>query len=70
LNNAAQSLIEHVWNTNLPVTEIFVQRFNITIQRKDLLLLSDNQWLNDELVNFYMNMLVQQNLQDIKLPKV
>lgn len=46
-----------------PPGEVLVTGFRLTIARKDMSTLADCQWLNDEVVNFYMNMLAERSSQ-------
>ncbi|XP_056588792.1 sentrin-specific protease 1 isoform X1 [Triplophysa dalaica] len=43
--------------------EVLSEGFRQTITRKDLLTLSSLNWLNDEVINFYMNLLVERSKQ-------
>nr|XP_055043687.1 sentrin-specific protease 1 [Misgurnus anguillicaudatus] len=43
--------------------EVLSEGFRLTITRKDLQTLSNLNWLNDEVINFYMNMLVERSKQ-------
>ncbi|KAL7675575.1 hypothetical protein ACOME3_001842 [Neoechinorhynchus agilis] len=48
-----------------------VQKFNIPIRRKDLALLKPGGWLNDEIINFYMEMIAERaNRNRATLPSV
>ncbi|XP_034000487.1 sentrin-specific protease 1 isoform X3 [Trematomus bernacchii] len=49
--------------------EILSEGFGLSLTRKDLQTLSDLNWLNDEVINFYMNLLVERS-KDPKLPSV
>ncbi|XP_039602657.1 sentrin-specific protease 1 [Polypterus senegalus] len=49
--------------------EILSEGFRLTITRKDIQTLSHLNWLNDEVINFYMNMLVERSKQT-GFPKV
>jgi sentrin-specific protease 1 len=40
-----------------PSQEILVNGFNMTLSRSDLQTLSDNTWLNDEVINFYFSLI-------------
>lgn len=53
-------------------TETVVTKFNISITRNDLATLVGDNWLNDEVINFYMNLLMERSEQrtDDGLPKV
>ncbi|KAK3547321.1 hypothetical protein QTP86_018858 [Hemibagrus guttatus] len=41
--------------------DVLSEGFRLTITRKDLQTLSNLNWLNDEVINFYMNMLVERS---------
>ncbi|KAL4646183.1 sentrin-specific protease 1-like isoform X2 [Arapaima gigas] len=49
--------------------DVLSKGFRLTITRKDLQTLSDLNWLNDEVINFYMNLLVERS-QRPDLPSV
>ncbi|CAB1330116.1 unnamed protein product [Coregonus sp. 'balchen'] len=49
--------------------EVLSEGFRLTITRKDLQTLSHLNWLNDEVINFYMNLLVERS-KDPSLPTV
>ncbi|XP_036389299.1 sentrin-specific protease 1 [Megalops cyprinoides] len=49
--------------------EVLSEAFRLTIKRKDIQTLSHLNWLNDEVINFYMNMLVERS-QRPDLPSV
>ncbi|XP_062871514.1 sentrin-specific protease 1 [Trichomycterus rosablanca] len=49
--------------------EVLSEGFRLTITRKDLQTLSNLNWLNDEVINFYMNMLVERSKKP-QLPSV
>lgn len=55
---------------NGPFDEIIISKFNLSIKRADLLTLTGTEWLNDEVINFYMNLLVERSEQNSNLPKV
>ena len=44
-----------------PQEEILSSRFKLQITRGDIQTLKNSQWLNDEVINFYMNLLVERN---------
>ncbi|KAH8235844.1 hypothetical protein KR032_008950 [Drosophila birchii] len=46
-----------------PVDAIIVSRFNLRIHRRDLHTLIPGQWINDEIINFYFNMLTERSEQ-------
>ena len=39
--------------------EVLIDKFNVEMRRKDLTTLRDGSWLNDEVINFYMQLLKQ-----------
>ncbi|XP_019751198.1 sentrin-specific protease 1 isoform X2 [Hippocampus comes] len=49
--------------------EVFSEGFGLSLTRKDLQTLSGLSWLNDEVINFYMNLLVERS-KGPKLPSV
>ncbi|XP_051031929.1 LOW QUALITY PROTEIN: sentrin-specific protease 2-like [Phodopus roborovskii] len=44
-----------------PQEEILSSAFKLQITRGDIQTLENGQWLNDEIINFYMNLLVERN---------
>lgn len=52
-------------NVNL----VFVEKFHLRITGHDLRTLNGKEWLNDEVINFYVN-LIQERSKDSKLPSV
>ncbi|XP_053625390.1 sentrin-specific protease 1-like isoform X2 [Plodia interpunctella] len=53
-----------------PPGQLLVEKFNLRIHRRDLQTLSGLNWLNDEVINFYMNLLMQRALERPALPRV
>ncbi|KAM7404737.1 hypothetical protein PAMP_012057 [Pampus punctatissimus] len=49
--------------------EVLSEGFGLSLTRKDLQTLSSLNWLNDEVINFYMNLLVERS-KDPNLPTV
>ncbi|XP_077453446.1 sentrin-specific protease 1 [Stigmatopora argus] len=49
--------------------EVFSEGFGLSLTRKDLQTLSGLSWLNDEVINFYMNLLMERSKAP-KLPSV
>uniref|UniRef100_A0A671U2P2 SUMO specific peptidase 1 n=1 Tax=Sparus aurata TaxID=8175 RepID=A0A671U2P2_SPAAU len=49
--------------------EVLSEGFGLSLTRKDLQTLSNLNWLNDEVINFYMNLLVERS-KDPNLPSV
>lgn len=44
-----------------PRGEVIINKFNISITRNDLATLIGDNWLNDEVINFYMNLLMERS---------
>ncbi|CAD5206756.1 unnamed protein product [Bursaphelenchus okinawaensis] len=68
LSEEALRLVETVWygqNDN----EVFCEGFGAKITRKDLKTLGGLNWLNDEIINFYMSLIMNRAEQDTSLPK-
>ncbi|CAG9534952.1 unnamed protein product [Cercopithifilaria johnstoni] len=65
LDDEALLLVEHAWDRKLPLSE----KLSDEITRKDLLTLKGLDWLNDEVVNFYMNLICERSKNDANLPK-
>ncbi|KAL3173140.1 hypothetical protein MRX96_012280 [Rhipicephalus microplus] len=42
-----------------PPDEVLASVFRLNISRADMLTLTDTQWFNDQVINFYMNLLMQ-----------
>ncbi|KAM3724090.1 Sentrin-specific protease [Dirofilaria immitis] len=66
LDDKAVLLIERAWDRKLPLNE----KLSDEITRKDLLTLKGLDWLNDEVINFYMNLICERSENDESLPKV
>ncbi|XP_039903852.1 sentrin-specific protease 1 [Simochromis diagramma] len=49
--------------------EVLSEGFGLSLTRKDLQTLSNLNWLNDEVINFYMNLLVERS-KDSNMPTV
>lgn len=46
---------------NSPQDEVLANKFNISICRKDIQTLRGLNWLNDEIINFYMSLLCERS---------
>lgn len=56
---------------NTPQDEVLVNAFNVPIYRKDIQTLKGLNWLNDEIINFYMTLICERSKDEAKsLPKV
>lgn len=64
LQEIKQALIPH------PPNQVLVESFGLRITRKDIHTLSGLNWLNDEVINFYMNLLIVRGTNSDKYPKV
>lgn len=53
-----------------PHDEILAEGFGLRITRKDIHTLAGLNWLNDEVINFYMNLLIARGASLNKYPKV
>lgn len=51
-------------------SEVIVSKFNMNITRHDLATLDGLNWLNDEVINFYMELIKERSEQVEHLPKV
>lgn len=47
--------------------EVLVTKFNTSIRRRDIATLMGDSWLNDEVINFYMNLLMERSEQEGRL---
>lgn len=50
--------------------DILAEGFGLRITRKDIQTLSGLNWLNDEVINFYMNLLIERGEKNEKFPNV
>lgn len=53
-----------------PPDEVLVSAFRIDIRRRDMHTLADGRWLNDEVINFYMSLLMERAREEEGLPRV
>ncbi|KAI1714256.1 sentrin-specific protease [Ditylenchus destructor] len=65
----ADELLESAWDIRGNLNEVFTKGFDVDILRKDLLSLRGLEWLNDEVVNFYMNLICERSRENSDLPK-
>lgn len=49
--------------------EVLIEKFNLTITRGDILTLYDSNWLNDGVINFYMELIKERSVQNEDLPR-
>ena len=64
------SIVESAWNSNDDPDEVFATAYSISIKRRDLQTLNGASWLNDEVINFYLNLLATRSGVDESLPSV
>jgi hypothetical protein len=75
LHDAQLALVASAWNKSRPGGEVLASAFNIDIKRSDLLKLKGLDWLNDECINFFMELIADRSANpkrtyDRPLPKV
>lgn len=63
-------MVRKAWNRNASLNEVLTKGFNVDITRRDLLTIAGLEWLNDEVINFYMNLIIERSRQTPSLPKV
>jgi len=68
--SCANEICENAWADEEDPTEVFAKAFDIEITRRDLQTLDFGRWLNDEVINFYLSLIVQRSKQYPGLPKV
>ncbi|KAG0273959.1 SUMO1 sentrin specific peptidase 1 [Linnemannia exigua] len=49
---------------------ILAQGFNLEIKKRDIQTLCPGEWLNDEVINFYINLIIARSKESTTLPKV
>lgn len=70
LNDEHNQLIDNAFISS-PQDECLVNQFSISICRKDIQTLRGLNWLNDEIINFYMSLLCERSKDQTRsLPKV
>ncbi|WKY00578.1 hypothetical protein Q1695_014981 [Nippostrongylus brasiliensis] len=69
LTSEARELCERVWDRRQAQSEEFSEGFGIKLTRKDLTTLSGLDWLNDEVINFYLQLVCQRSSETKGLPK-
>ncbi|KAL7074754.1 hypothetical protein ACQ4LE_006116 [Meloidogyne hapla] len=65
-----RQVIQVIWNRDEPQNEVFSSFDGVDITRKDLLTLYGTEWLNDEVINFYINLIVARSKVNGTLPRV
>ncbi|KAI9557901.1 hypothetical protein GHT06_014653 [Daphnia sinensis] len=64
-----QTLIDYALDNCLDDDQVLCNAFNISITRRDIKTLADCNWLNDQIVNFYLSLIVERSQSDGR-PKV
>ncbi|CAH2004404.1 unnamed protein product [Acanthoscelides obtectus] len=67
LTAAQYKIIDNAFKGN--PSEVLVRKFNLNITRRDLCTLAGLNWLNDEVINFYMNLIIERSKQSPDRPK-
>ncbi|XP_018324219.1 ubiquitin-like-specific protease ESD4 [Agrilus planipennis] len=65
LTEEQEKIVANALNPRGNPNEVLAQKFSLSITRRDLLTLSGLNWLNDEVINFYMNLIIERG----KLPQ-
>ena len=66
--NDQQEMIVNNALASSPQDEVLASAFNIDIRRKDIHTLRGLNWLNDEIINFYMSLIAERSKQaDLKI---
>lgn len=47
-----------------PASEVLIEKFRLRITRRDIATLAGLHWLNDEVINFYMNLIMERGQKD------
>lgn len=64
-----QTFIDYALDNCLDDDQVLCNAFNISITRRDIKTLADCNWLNDQIVNFYLSLIVERSQSD-EWPKV
>ncbi|CAH1644638.1 unnamed protein product [Spodoptera littoralis] len=62
-------LIDTALNST-PPDKVLIEKFKLKIYKEDLETLSEHNWLNDKVIDFYMNLIMQRSEEQNNLPKV
>ncbi|QPG74589.1 hypothetical protein FOA43_001920 [Brettanomyces nanus] len=69
LSSHQMSQVNQWWSDPYSTAKI-TTKFNISITTKDILTLADRKWLNDNVIDFYMNLINERAKRDSSLPSV
>jgi Ulp1 family protease len=70
LPKGVKHCVQQIMRGEVPQDEVLIERFNQPIRADDLMTLRPGAWLNDEVINFYMNLINERSKQDSKALKV
>lgn len=68
LTDAQYKIVERALHLNSSKNEVLASNFGLNITRRDILTLAGLNWLNDEVINYYMNLIIERG-KDSKWPK-
>ncbi len=68
MTDAMAAVVEDAWSA--PQSRVLIDKFNIEIRRKDVETLRGLNWLNDEVINFYMQLIVERGRATDNWPSV
>ncbi|KAJ8960728.1 hypothetical protein NQ318_020020 [Aromia moschata] len=66
LTEAQLKRVEHAFRGD--PNEVLARKFNLNITRRDIQTLAGLNWLNDEVINFYMNLIIERG-RDARWPR-
>ncbi|XP_069364688.1 uncharacterized protein [Maniola hyperantus] len=69
LTHEQEAIIEKAFGPG-PGGQLLVEKFNLRIHRRDVQTLAGQNWVNDEVINFYMNLLMLRSDERKHLPRV
>nr|CAH7741905.1 unnamed protein product [Callosobruchus chinensis] len=67
LTAAQMKIVENAFRGDM--NDVLAKKFNLNITRRDLRTLAGLNWLNDEVINFYMNLIIERSKQSPSRPK-
>lgn len=65
-----KKVVRYIWDDDEPEDEVICRRFNIPLTRYDLKTLKGTNWLNDQVIDFYLNLIVDRSKSRDDLPRV
>ncbi|KAF6214619.1 hypothetical protein GE061_009362 [Apolygus lucorum] len=64
------SKVQNAQNPTLNSNQVLVSKFKLDIRREDFMTLKNLNWLNDAIINFYMELIVERSGTEKKYPSV